>query len=336
MNTFPHQYIDRETGDVKTEILCADPWISRIYSDVREKAHWLFNALNSRRFTNVLAWLHYDIRRNLSRNEINHIFTSLGIDSNEPADNKTDFRCLRDIFERKIRYEIFRPMPDSIEAIVSPADSRILIGSFSNTSTVYIKDKLFDYTELIGKNQPVWLSRFRNGDFAVFRLTPDRYHYNHMPVTGVVVEHYEITGQYHSCNPTAMVHAVTPVSKNRRILTVLNTDTDGGTGIGYVAMIEVVAMMIGDIVQCYSETAYDVPQGIIPGMMLKRGCPKSLFRPGSSTTVLIFEKNRMKFSDDLWRNLFRNDVSSRFTQGFGQPLVETDVRVRSEIGRRVP
>ena len=71
-----------------------------------------------------------------------------------------------------------------------------------------------------------------------------------------------------------------------------------------------------------------------PGCHLKKGQPKSLFRPGSSTTVLIFEKDRIRFSDDLWRNMFRRDVFSRYSQGFGMPLVETDVRVRSEIGRR--
>ena len=50
-------------------------------------------------------------------------------------------------------------------------------------------------------------------------------------------------------------------------------------------MVEVVAMMIGDIVQCYSDTAYDDPKGVTPGMSLKKGQPKSLFRPGSSTKV---------------------------------------------------
>ena len=116
--------------------------------------------------------------------------------------------------------------------------------------------------------------------------------------------------------------------------TVIDTDTDTGTRVGCVAMIEVVAMMIGDIVQCYSETAYNNPKVVTPGMSLKKGQPKSLFRPGSSTTVLIFEKDRVRFSDDLWRNMFRRNVFSRFSQGFGMPLVETNVRVRSEIGRR--
>ena len=48
-------------------------------------------------------------------------------------------------------------------------------------------------------------------------------------------------------------------------------------------MIEVVALMIGDVVQAYSETQYDNPKQIISGMFLKKGAPKSLYRPGSGT-----------------------------------------------------
>jgi phosphatidylserine decarboxylase len=334
MTAYTHQYIVRETGLVRTETLCADSLIAWTYCSAREKARWLFDALTSSGFSKFLAWMHYDMHNDLTRNQIRHAMRELGINSEEIADDVSRYRSLRDIFERKIRYADYRPLPDAPDAVLSPADARVLIGSFSMTSAVFIKEKFFDYAELIGLDRLNWLSRFDNGDFAVFRLTPDQYHYNHTPVSGVVADHYEISGRYHSCNPGAVVREVTPLSKNRRIITVIDTDTDGGSRIGCVAMVEVVAMMIGDIVQCYSDTAYDDPKGVMPGMVLKKGQPKSLFRPGSSTTVLIFEKDRIRFSDDLCRNMFRRNVSSRFSQGFGMPLVETDVRVRSEIGRR--
>ena len=336
MNFHTHQYIVRETGSVQTETLCADSLIAWMYCRAREKAHWLFNALISCKFSKVLAWMHYDMRTDLTNKQIAFVMQDLGIQSEEIADDVSGYRSLRDIFERKIRYTDYRPMPDSPDAILSPADARILIGSFSKTSAVFIKDKFFDYPELIGMDRQGWLSRFEQGDFAVFRLTPEQYHYNHVPVSGIIADHYEISGHYHSCNPGAVVRVVTPLSKNQRVITIIDTDTDNGSRIGCVAMIEVVAMMIGDIVQCYSDTAYDDPKEVTLGMQVKRGQPKSLFRPGSSTTVLIFEKDRIRFSEDLWRNMFRRDVFSRFSQGFGMPLVETDVRVRSEIGRRVP
>jgi len=114
---------------------------------------------------------------------------------------------------------------------------------------------------------------------------------------------------------------------------VFDTDVPGGTGVGLVAMIEVVALMIGDIVQCYSDVAYDDPVPVVPGLAVARGCPKSLYRPGSSTDVLLFQPGRVCFAADLLHNQRRRDVQSRFSHGFGRPLVETEVRVRSLIAR---
>ena len=66
-------------------------------------------------------------------------------------------------------------------------------------------------------------------------------------------------------------------------------------------------------------------------MFVERGCPKSLYRPGSSTDVLLFQRDRVTFDEDLINNLRRHDAQSRFSQGFGMPLVETEVTARSRI-----
>jgi phosphatidylserine decarboxylase len=225
-------------------------------------------------------------------------------------------------------------MDEDPRAIVSPADARLLIGSFADDSWIFLKGKFFDYDELLGQNRPQWRRLFRRGDWAIFRLTPDKYHYNHCPVSGRVVDCYEIAGGYHSCNPGPVVVVATPNSKNKRVVTIIDTEVPGGSRVGYVAMIEIVALMIGRIDQCYSSAAYDNPTPIQVGLMIEKGCPKSLYRPGSSTDVLLFEPGRVSFSEDLIRNRFRPGVQSRFSQGFGRSLVETDVKVRSTIGWR--
>ena len=224
----------------------------------------------------------------------------------------------------------------NVSAVVSPADSRVLFGSLAVTSTFFLKEKFFEFEELLGRDKHEWISAFTGGDFAIFRLTPEKYHYNHTPVSGYVEDFYEIPGGYHSCNPGAAVAAVTPCSKNRRVVTIIDTDVPGGTRVGPVAMIEVVALMVGDVEQAYSPVAYEDPRRIERGMFLEKGQPKSLFRPGSSTVVLVFRKGRIKFSQDLLENMRRQGVSSRFTQGFGQPLAETDLEVRSLIGKAIP
>src|SRR4029453_17322580 len=138
--------------------------------------------------------------------------------------------------------------------------------------------------------------------FCRLRLTPEKYHYNHTPVAGVICDFYENDGDYHSCNPGPVVSLATPYSKNKRVVTVIDTNVAGGTGVGWVAMIEVVALMVGDIAQCYSETEYKDPQPAGIGMFLQRGCPKSLFRPGSSTPVLLFQNDGVEFAQYLIRN----------------------------------
>jgi phosphatidylserine decarboxylase len=100
-------------------------------------------------------------------------------------------------------------------------------------------------------------------------------------------------------------------------------------------MVEVVALMIGDIVQCYSERGYEEPQEVVAGMFIEKGRPKSLYRPGSSTDILIFQKGRVEFAGDLRENQRRTDVASRFSHGFQQSLVETDIRVRSLLATAV-
>jgi phosphatidylserine decarboxylase len=327
-----HQYVERETLDVRTEKLYWDRVINFLYSRAREDAPFFFRIVTGPRISSVLGFLNYErfIGGRLLGNR--RFLKTAGVNLEECLEDPLVLNSPRKIFERKIRYWECRPMPTPRGCVVSPADSRVLLGSFRGTSALFIKEKFFEYKQLLGIDKAAWLGAFRYGDYAVFRLTPDQYHYNHTPVAGVVKDYYELQGAYHSCNPNAVIRTVTPFSMNKRVVTVIDTDVPGGTGIGLVAMVEVVAFMIGDIMQCYSGERYDDPRTIEIGMELEKGCPKSLYRPGSSTDVLIFQANRVRFSDDIVRNLSDSRATSRFSIGFGRPLVETDVKVRSCIG----
>lgn len=329
MQQIAHQYIDRQSGRLRSERLYQDRLVMFFYSRVRESMPAMFRLLTSRRSTTLLGYLNYDTR--WGSGACRRFLRDNGIDLSECLDNPADFRTARQAFERKIRYWECRPMIDDVHAVVSPCDARVLVGSLLEASTLFVKDKFFHYQELLGSGHEKWLAAFTGGDYAIFRLTPEKYHYNHTPVAGQVLDHYTVEGDYHSCNPGAAVLMATPYSKNRRVVTVIDTDVEGGTCIGKVAMIEVVALMIGDIVQCYSAAQYDDPQAVTPGMLFQRGQPKSLFRPGSSTTVLLFEKQRIRFAPDLLSNQASRSAHSRYSLAFGRQLVETDVRLRSPI-----
>jgi phosphatidylserine decarboxylase len=245
-----HQYIDRDTARVITERLVADPLINRLYARSKEESSLLFKAATSMRMSAILGFLNFDLplpgRQQATRNRIQ----TMGIDLSECLDEPINLDTPRKLFERRIRYWQCRPMPASADRIVSPADARMIAGSFDRHDSLFLKEKFFSFEELLGKDKRRWLKTFKNGNFAIFRLTPDKYHYNHLPVSGRVTDIYQISGSCHSCNPGAVVSLVTPFSKNRRVVTIIDTDVPGGTGVGMVAMIEVVAMMIGDIVQC--------------------------------------------------------------------------------------
>jgi phosphatidylserine decarboxylase len=328
-----HQFIDRHTQAVRSERLFGDRVVRTIYAQARENAPRLFRALTSRHMSSLLGFVNYDLPLGARLLGQQRFLRELGVDLRECLDLPETLDTARKVFERRIRYWECRSMPEDSRVVVSPADAKVLVGSLATQSLLHIKDKFFDYEELLGCDKHACLVAFHEGDFAVFRLTPDKYHYNHLPVSGRVVDFYAVDGDYHSCNPAAVIALATPYSKNRRYVTIIETDVPGGSQVGVVAMIEVVALMIGEVVQCYSEARYDAPCPIDLGMFVRRGQPKSLYRPGSSTDVLLFQRGRVAFDADIIANQRRTGVASRFSAGFGAPLVETDVAVRSSIAR---
>jgi phosphatidylserine decarboxylase len=324
-----HQYIDRATGTVAEERLMANRLIRTLYSPKLENAPLLSKLASSRRMSEVLGYLNYDNALSSRLSGMRRFLRSCGIDASELVDDAAKLDTPRKVFERKIKYWQYRPLPRTERCVVCPSDSRAMVGSLRETSGLFIKGKFFEFPELLGGKGSRWQKRFAEGDFAVFRLTPEKYHYTHVPVAGCVADFYAVQGRYHSCNPNAAVQLLTPYSKNRRVVTILDTDCEGGAQIGYVAMIEVVALMVGQIEQRYSEEGYENPRNIEKGMLLHKGAPKALFRPGSSTVVLMFQQERIRFAQDLVSNQQKTGVRSRYSLGFGQPVVETDVKVRS-------
>ena len=323
-----HQYIDRATGNVIHEQLLGNSVIAALYSPALEKAPLLTRLASSRYLSRLLGYLNYDNVLAARATGMLKFLRESGIPLSEFVGNLSEYDTARKVFERQIRYWNCRPMPTNPRAVVCPADARAVIGSMQESSGLYVKHKVFSFPELLGEGSP-WQQSFAGGDYALFRLTPEKYHYTHSPISGRVLDIYSVSGRYHPCNPNAAVQLMTPVSKNRRVVTILDTDSPGASGVGQVAMVEVVALMIGQIEQRYSEHRYESPRAIEKGMFLQAGAPKALFRPGSSTVVLLFQSGRIRFAPDLVANQHRGGVQSGFALTLGGPLAETDVAVRS-------
>lgn len=329
----PHQYVSH-SGAVVDEALFGDSVVRFLYSTARERAPWMMRAVGSAWLTELLANLQFDLPLAPHLLGNRGFLARSGVDLSEAVEPPSSFRTPRHIFERRIRWWECRPGPQRADVVVSPCDARVLVGSLRDGHPLQVKGALFDLEALLGRDKPRWRAALAEADWAVLRLTPDRYHWNHTPVAGLVRDIYTVEGQFHACNPSATVALVTPLSMNARVVTVIDTDVPGGTQVGLVAMIEVVALMIGEVVQRYSAHRYDDPQLVVPGLFVERGVPKSLYRPGSSTTVLLFQPGRVCFDERLVHNARRTDVRSRLSAGFHHPLVETDVRVRSPLAHR--
>ena len=104
-----HQYIERETREIRTESLYWDRVISFLYSRVREDVPRLFNMLTGPRLTGLIGFLNYDlfIGRKLLRNRA--FMMRCGIDFKECLDPPGALNTAKKIFERKIRYWECRP-----------------------------------------------------------------------------------------------------------------------------------------------------------------------------------------------------------------------------------
>jgi phosphatidylserine decarboxylase len=339
-----HQYIERYRNKPADEILLADQVIAFLYSRRREEPGFLLNALGSGIVTDALAHWQFDRHLAYPKHTIAQTAHRLMIGESETVSGFAHMKTLRELFERQIRYWDVRPLPDSPSTIVSPADGKLLPFAAFDRDALPIKSKFVRIDELLGGVNP-WqhahdsASRRRSYCEAtiaplagvVVRLTPDVYHYTHAPVSGRVLRYQTIEGRFHSCNPTALTRFPGSYAFNRRAITVYDTDVADGSNVGIVVQVDVAAMMIGQIESRYTPYRYVDMRPLSVGDFVQRGAPVSLFRPGSSTSIVIWDGHRAAVSRELLANAQRCDLRSRFSDWLGQPWVETRVAVRQSI-----
>src|SRR5215471_8795410 len=160
MSKTVHQYIDRATGAVADELLMADTVISKLYSPKLENAPLLAKLASSGQMSKVLGYLNYDNALSSRMSGMRRFLRTCGIDARELLDDPATLDTPRKIFERRIKYWQYRPLPRTRQCAVCPADSRVMIGSLSNAGGLYIKGKFFEFPELLGGKGVRWTRRF--------------------------------------------------------------------------------------------------------------------------------------------------------------------------------
>lgn len=239
--------------------------------------------------SNVYAWKN---SRKSSAKKIPGFIKEHNIDMSDYEDR--EYKSFTDFFTRKIRYGK-RPVDMAPEALISPADSKLLVYEIEKDTTLRIKGRTYTADEILADSENA--GEFAGGYALVFRLTVDDYHRFCYPDRGCLISRRLIKGKLHTVSPVSKDHKI--YMENTRSVNLFKTEN-----FGTVAYIEVGAMLIGRIV----DNGTDV---------FEKGQEKGYFEPGGSTVVILVKNVEID-----------KDIMEQSASG-----IETKVRYGERIGR---
>lgn len=205
-----------------------------------------------------------------------------------------EYKSFTDFFTRKIRYGK-RPVDMTPGALISPADSKLLVYEIEKDTVMRIKGRTYTADEILGDSENA--KEFAGGYALVFRLTVDDYHRFCYPDKGCLISKRFIKGKLHTVSPVSKNHKI--YMENTRLVNLLKTEK-----FGTIAYIEVGAMLIGRIV----DNGTDV---------FEKGQEKGYFEPGGSTVIIMVRNVEID-----------KDIMEQSASG-----IETKVRYGERIGR---
>jgi len=221
-------------------------------------------------------------QRPASKKKIEPFIAAFHVDSSEFE--MQDFQSFNDFFIRKLKQEKRPIVQDPLKAVL-PADGRYFVfPDLSRASFFYVKSQQFDLSSFL--QDPPMARRFSRGSMVIARLCPTDYHRFHFPCEGVPESSLPIEGALFSVNPIALRKKLSILWENKRMVTEIET-----TRFGTLLFVEVGATCVGSIHQTF-----------VPGHLVGKGAEKGFFSFGGSCIVLLFERGRIQFEEDLVRN----------------------------------
>lgn len=228
-------------------------------------------------------WYGWRMNRTVSRAKVLPFIATYGLDPKEFADPCESYQTFNQFFYRRLKPSA-RPVDPADDAVAFPADARHLgFADAAQIEGVFVKGQRFDLPRLLGDASLA--AKYAHGAVILSRLCPVDYHRFHFPVAGKASAAKLLNGPLYSVNPIALRRRLAYLWENRRTLTVLDTER-----FGRVLMLEIGATNVGSIVQTYAAGA------------VKKGEEKGYFEFGGSSTLLLFEPNRIRLADDLVAN----------------------------------
>lgn len=278
MKNEPLIVVDRKTKRRKVEKIYGKAVLSFLY-----KGNPLSSALLTLIAKTPLLSSFYGVLQNtsFSKKKIIPFIKEFEVDATEFEKKINEFRSFNDFFTRKLRAST-RPLAEGEEVAIIPADGRFLCyESLAHLETFFVKGRFFSLEKLL--QDKALASHFSKGSMLIGRLAPPDYHRFHFPCAARPFAPRPLNGPLFSVNPLALRSNLSILTENKRTLTELKTDC-----FGTILFIEIGATCVGAIHQSFTPHKY-----------YQKGCEKGFFSFGGSSIILLFERGKITFDDDL-------------------------------------
>jgi len=276
-----YYYIDRQTKEQRLEKVYGGSALSFLYGPSKwgNRLAALFST------TPFISSIYGLLQKSLnSKKRIDPFIKEYEVRLEDFIVPKMGYSSFNDFFIRKVKKEA-RPICKESHCAILPADARYKIFQSLGEKNVplpfYIKGVRFSLENLLNDSE---LAKLYESGSAVFaRLAPPDYHRFHFCASCIPSTPKLINGSLYSVNPLAFKKFPDIFEKNKRVLTLLQTED-----FGQVAMLEIGATNVGSIVETFT-----------PNKFYAKGDEKGYFEFGGSALILLFEPGRIQFDADL-------------------------------------
>jgi phosphatidylserine decarboxylase len=215
--------------------------------------------------------------------------------------SEEDYSCFNSFFIRNLKPDA-RSWKKDKNLILSPVDGAVSqIGEIEKDKLIQAKGINYNLSSLLANDENT-VEQFRDGSFTTLYLSPRDYHRIHMPVTGRLIKSIYVPGDLFPVN-TASVRTVDKLfARNERFISIFETE------LGLVAQIMVGAIFVGSMETVFAGLITPAKHREIiikkyedGDITLNQADEFGHFNMGS-TVILLFEKDKLSWSDSLKDN----------------------------------
>lgn len=288
----PIHYVDRSTGQVRTEKTMAGTWLYWLYNNPLGELS--LQALVKRKIVSEIYGTY--MHSTWSVHKINPFIRNYNIDTSQFV--MKHFTSFNAFFIRQLKPGV-RTIDTAKQAVIAPVDGKCLVYPDVASTDFLVKGTRFNVHSFL-RNDTL-ANKYKYGSLLLFRLAPTDYHRYHFPLSGTVSSTHKIPGFYYSVNPIAILEHPRIFLENKRQYQIIRN-----TVFGDVVMAEVGATMVGSMVSTHQ------------GNKAVKGEEEGYFQFGGSTVILLFEKGKIHIDSDLVKN--------------SENHLETTVKMGQEVG----